>query len=331
MNSYENLSKEQLIEKINELSALLQGIQSEKNQLELLNFPWVGNLGSWQWYVKTNRVIFNDQKIIALDYSRNEIPEEVGFEFFTDKLHPEDSSQVMENMRAHLYGKSSAYECTYRIQKKDGSWLWFYDRGVITKRDKDGKPELISGIVFDVTEQKSKEELLAQQTRRLEEMSRTDFLTNLNNRRALFERMSYETKRSNRTKEPLSFIMLDVDHFKQVNDQYGHIMGDKVLVEVAKIILSSVRVTDIVGRYGGEEFFVILPACDAANALNVAELIRESVELNIFDDQLRITISGGIHQYNGETVDQCFHAADHLLYQAKQNGRNRIEVSAEKV
>lgn len=328
MNSYQDLSKDQLIRKIDELSTLLQNIQAEKNQQELLNFPWVGNLGNWYWHVKTNRVIFNDQKIIALGYSRNEIPEEVGFEFFTEKLHVDDSSQVMESMRTHLYDKSPVYECTYRIQKKDGSWVWFYDRGVITNRDKDGKPELITGIVFDITEQKRKEELLTMQTQRLEEVSRTDFLTNLNNRRALFERMNYETKRASRTKEPLSVIMLDIDHFKQVNDQYGHLTGDKVLVETAKIILSSVRSTDIVGRYGGEEFMIIMPACPASNAFTVAEQIRESVALNTFDEDIRITISGGVNQFSGQSVDQFIDEADKLLYLAKQNGRNRIEASA---
>jgi diguanylate cyclase (GGDEF)-like protein/PAS domain S-box-containing protein len=326
MNSYENLSKEQLIQKVNELSVLLQNIQSEKNQQELLNFPWVGNLGNWQWYYKTNRVTFNDQKVIALGYSRSDIPDDIGFEFFTEKIHKDDYTPVMENMRAHLYGKSSAYECNYRIQKKDGTWIWFYDRGVITSRDKDGKPELITGIVFDITEQKRKEELLSLQTQRLEEVSRTDFLTDLHNRRSLFERIDYETKRSARTKDPLSIIMLDIDHFKQVNDQFGHLMGDKVLVEVAKIIVSSVRVTDIVGRYGGEEFLIILPACTADNAFIVAEQIRESVALNVFDDELRITISGGVHQFRGESIDQCIDAADQLLYQAKRNGRNRSEI-----
>lgn len=326
MDSYENLSKEQLIQKVHELSVLLQGIQTEKNQMELLNFPWVGNLGNWLWYVKTNRVIFNDQKVIALGYSKNEIPENIGFEFFTHKIHPDDYDQVMENMRAHMYGKSPAYECSYRIQKKDGTWLWFYDRGVISSRDKDGKPELISGIVFDITEQKQKEELLSQQTRQLEDVSRTDFLTGLHNRRSLFEHIDYETKRSNRTKEPLSIILLDIDNFKQVNDQFGHLMGDKILVEITKIIVSSVRVTDIIGRYGGEEFMVVLPACTAINAFIVAEQVRESVALNVFDDELRITISGGIHQYTGESVDQFIDAADKLLYLAKGNGRNRNEV-----
>ena len=169
--------------------------------------------------------------------------------------------------------------------------------------------------------------LQEEKNKQVEELSRTDFLTKLNNRKLMFEKLAYETKRSTRTKEPLSILLLDIDHFKQVNTQHGHAFGDQVLVEIAKIIVSSVRVTDIVGRVGGEEFMVILPACNATNASNVAELIRESVELNIFEDELRVTVSGGIHQYQGESVDQCIEATDKILQLAKLNGRNRIELS----
>lgn len=168
-----------------------------------------------------------------------------------------------------------------------------------------------------------------EKTKQLEEMSRTDFLTKINNRGILFERLGYETKRATRTKESLSIVMFNIDDLKQVNDRYGQQMGDKVLFEVAKIITSSVRVTDIVGRFGGDEFMIILPACATANALSVAEQIRESVELNIFEDELRITVSGGIHQFTGETVDLCIDAAEKMVHLAKQNGQNRIETSSE--
>lgn len=171
------------------------------------------------------------------------------------------------------------------------------------------------------------ENVQTEKNKQLEQMSRLDFLTKLNNRSELVERLGYETKRATRTKEPLSLVMFNVDDLKQVNDQYGQSMGDKVLSEIAKIITSSVRATDIVGRFGGDEFMLILPACNAANALTVAEQIRESVELNHFEEQLRISTSGGIHQFNGESVDQLIDAVGKLVLKAKQNGQNRIEVS----
>jgi diguanylate cyclase (GGDEF) domain len=99
------------------------------------------------------------------------------------------------------------------------------------------------------------EELLEAKNRRLEEMSMRDYLTDLYNRRALMEKLDFEIKRRNRTKNPLSVVMLDLDHFKQVNDTYGHQVGDQVLIQVADLLRKSVREIDIVGRYGGEEFF----------------------------------------------------------------------------
>jgi len=326
MSDLLGLTKEELINKIKELTLLLDAVQANLNENELLNFPWAGNLGNWYWSVKSNRVLFNDQKILVLGYKKEEIPENIGFEFFTSKLHPEDYDLVMDNMRNHLYGKSSAYESAYRIQSKDGSWLWFYDRGVITKRDENGKPELVTGIVFDITEQKRMEDLLVEQNLKLEEMSRTDFLTNLNNRRTLFERLEYEMKRVARTKEPLSVLLLDIDHFKKVNDTHGHLVGDKVLIEVAKLIKSSIRITDIPGRYGGEEFLVILPACDAQGAMRVAETLRQNVQNAEFEAGLKITISGGIKLFGKESADELIDAADQNLYLAKKNGRNQIVI-----
>ncbi|PKO00304.1 MAG: hypothetical protein CVU42_03805 [Chloroflexi bacterium HGW-Chloroflexi-4] len=172
------------------------------------------------------------------------------------------------------------------------------------------------------------ENVQTEKNKQIEQMSRLDFLTKLNNRSELVERLGYETKRATRTKEPLSLVLFDVDDFKAVNDRYGHSFGDKVLTEIAKIITSSVRITDIVGRFDGDEFMLILPSCKAENALTVAEQIRESVELNIFEDEIRISISGGICQFNGESTDQLIDASIKLVKQAKQNGQNRIEVSA---
>ncbi len=172
------------------------------------------------------------------------------------------------------------------------------------------------------------ENVQTEKNKQIEQMSRTDFLTKLNNRSELYERLSYETKRATRTKEPLSVVIFNIDEFKKVNDQYGHPMGDKVLTEIAKIITSSVRATDIVGRYDGEEFMIILPACKAENAIIVAEQIRESVELNTFNDEFKITVSGGINQFQGESADQCIDLVEKLVLKAKQNGRNRIESSS---
>ena len=325
MDDFGNLSRQDLVLKVRELQALLDPIESEKNDQEFLNFPWIGNLGNWYWYRKTNRVIFNEAKIIALGYQKDEIPNQVGFEFFTQKLHPDDYDLVMENMRRHLGGLSPAYEITYRIRRKDGEWIWFYDRGKITKQDEDGKPELVVGIVFDVTEQKKMEELLKKQNQQLLELSLTDPLTGLFNRRALFDKLDYELKRAARIKNYLCLLMLDIDYFKKINDTYGHLIGDEILKGIAEALRNNVRDTDIVGRYGGEEFLIVLPDCALSDGINVAEKIRHTIMGSEFVQNIKITISGGIVEYGNENIEDFINSADLYLYQAKQKGRNRIE------
>lgn len=324
MKTYDELTREDLVRKLQELESLLDALHQEKNSLEMLNFPWAGSLGTWTWYYPTNRVLCNDAKIQALGYCREDLPDEIGFEFFTSKLHPDDHERTMQAMRDHLYGEAPVYEVSYRIQTIHKNWLWFYDRGKLIQRDAAGRPELVSGIVFDITEQKRMEQMLEQQNRLLMEMSAIDYLTNVFNRRALVEKLDYEMRRAHRGSRRLSVVLLDIDHFKRVNDTYGHVTGDRVLQQVAQVIKRSVRNTDLVGRYGGEEFLVVLPDCPLSAAIRVAEKIRQGVQDTPFDDGLQVTISAGLAEYANETTEQLIMAADRCLYEAKARGRNRV-------
>lgn len=153
-NLLNGLSKQELIERIMDLETQLRRSNEELAYHEQAHFEWSGNLGKWQWNVKENKVQFNVKKVQALGYNLQDIQGEIGFEFFTSKIHPDDYEMVMQNMRDHLYGVSGAYECEYRIQGKDGEWKWFYDRGIIIKRDAENRPVELVGIVFDISEQK---------------------------------------------------------------------------------------------------------------------------------------------------------------------------------
>lgn len=153
-NLLNGLSKQELIERIMDLETQLLRSNEELAYHEQAHFEWSGNLGKWQWNVKENKVQFNVKKVQALGYNLQDIQGEIGFEFFTSKIHPDDYEMVMQNMRDHLYGVSGAYECEYRIQGKDGEWKWFYDRGIIIKRDAENRPVELVGIVFDISEQK---------------------------------------------------------------------------------------------------------------------------------------------------------------------------------
>lgn len=326
MGDYQKYSKEDLIKKVLELESLLDAMKAEKNDAELLNFPWIGNLGNWYWSLIENSVIFNDQKVLVLGYQKSEIPEKIGFEFFTEKLHPDDYDHVMNNMRSHLAGMTPVYETTYRIQTKDGGWKWFYDRGKVTRRDSKGKAELVVGIVFDVTEQKHMEQLLAQQNEQLLEMSSVDFLTRVYNRRVLYEKLEYEISKTERYKDPFCIMMIDIDYFKKINDTYGHLTGDMILTQTAENITKNLRKTDIFGRYGGEEFMAILPKIKKEEAVVVAEKIRAMIEDFSFNEDIRITISIGVAEYQpGMSADEIINQADTRLYSAKKNGRNRVE------
>jgi len=122
--------------------------------------------------------------------------------------------------------------------------------------------------------------------------------------------------------------MLDIDNFKKINDTYGHKFGDEVLIKVANAIESNLRKTDMVGRYGGEEFLVIFTQTDIKGSLNTAERIRKSVEdISCEEKDIKVTVSGGVFERTDEDSSATITTADSLMYKAKQNGKNRVEHS----
>ena len=167
--------------------------------------------------------------------------------------------------------------------------------------------------------------------RRLEELATTDALTRLTNRRALLERLSVEVDRARRFKSQLSLLMLDLDHFKSVNDQHGHLGGDEVLREMGNLLAGAVRTIDIVARYGGEEFIVILPETATEGAEVFAERLRRSVEEHEFvvaqERKFHLTCSIGVATFPSPRVastEDLFARADEALYRAKSGGRNLV-------
>lgn len=169
-----------------------------------------------------------------------------------------------------------------------------------------------------------------ERTQDLENLSKTDPLTKVANRRALFERGSIEFNRVVRTKKNLSIILLDCDFFKDINDKYGHLIGDDLLKHICKICSLEIRDVDFLGRYGGEEFIVILPDCDIDGGIEIAKRIQSSLSEHCLENEGRkidVTLSMGISMYSDK--HKCFehlvNDADQAMYLAKKNGRNRIE------
>ncbi|MFP4478284.1 MAG: GGDEF domain-containing protein [Candidatus Izemoplasmatales bacterium] len=317
-NNYADWSKEEFIDHVKDLENKLDDVLLNNNNANFVQFKWAGNLGQWHWYVKENKVLFNDKKVEAIGYNPKEVGE-VGFQFFTDKLHPDDYDRVMDNMRDHLSGKTEVYEVEYRIKHKDGHYLWYYDRGAIIKRNDVGEPVLLQGIVFDISESKRIEE-------KLRYLSERDPLTEVYNRRTMYNILQDMVDNYEENEEPFSMIMFDIDHFKEVNDEYGHLVGDDVLKGLADLVKEEKRSDDIVCRYGGEEFFLLLPETENDNAIKVAKRLHKKIKKMDIPKVGHITVSMGVVTYQDEeTIDEIVKRADDLMYEAKEDGRDTIK------
>ena len=166
----------------------------------------------------------------------------------------------------------------------------------------------------------------------LERLANFDPLTGLYNRQAILGKLHELINRAKRYKEDFSLSMLDIDHFKKVNDRYGHLIGDDVLEKIAALIRRNIRDTDIAGRYGGEEFIIILPQADLSSATVVAERIRNIIANAEMKDPagnvFAVTVSQGLSGWEaGEDAHSLISRVDEALYKAKENGRNRVEIS----
>jgi diguanylate cyclase (GGDEF)-like protein len=168
----------------------------------------------------------------------------------------------------------------------------------------------------------------------LEKENVTDPLTRVHNRRYLDHRLSVEIAKARRDHRPLSILLLDIDHFKALNDRYGHPAGDQVLDQIAREISSAVRAADVVGRYGGEEFLIIAPDTPFSDVLTLAERLRSAIAARRFTvvdmkgtlQEIRVTASIGVAALDKEMSEarQLIRAADQQLYRAKGQGRNRV-------
>jgi diguanylate cyclase (GGDEF)-like protein len=181
-----------------------------------------------------------------------------------------------------------------------------------------------AAIVRDISEDKKTEDELLR-------LAATDPLTGAFNRREFTSLANQESQRSNRYNHPLSIMMLDLDHFKKLNDTYGHAAGDKALQRFTTLCCNALRTVDVFGRWGGEEFVTLLPETDIEGATVIAERLRKLVSQSVFvynEEKISFTASIGIAQYrSGEmTLDGPLGRADSAVYDAKKAGRNRISV-----
>ena len=196
------------------------------------------------------------------------------------------------------------------------------------------KPVRLEELLLRLRRVLKERQLSSERTRmmqKLQKLAITDGLTKLYNSRSFYSQLELEVDRYNRYKHPLSLLLLDIDNFKEFNDNFGHLEGDKVLVRFSQIIKSCLRTNDSAYRYGGEEFTVILPETNGEEAKTVAQRIRASLESEKFrpipNKNAKITISIGVTQYfPKEELSAFIRRADKAMYLSKKNGRNRVSV-----
>ena len=238
-----------------------------------------------------------------------------------DIIHRDDIQRVNDTI-ADSAQNLTEWRCQYRIQVSGGSrWM----EGVAQPETDELGRIVWHGMAMDITERKQLELELAR-------LSVTDELTGLYNRRHMLRTLEDQIARAERYGDVFSLISLDLDHFKTINDSWGHLVGDRVLHRFASVLSSRIRRTDVVARTGGEEFLVLLPSTGRSAAHRVAEDLRRATEQEPFDDgegtTFSVTMSGGVvtWQQGLSSVRDLLHRCDQALYAAKRQGRNRIVV-----
>lgn len=243
-----------------------------------------------------------------------------------DVVVEHERALVAEHMRKGLAGETRKAPCAYLVHRKDGTQADI--EIACSLMHVGGKPALIV-VMTDISERVQAEAAVQRLNARLQEMATQDALTGLFNRRYLEDAFERELIRAERHHCPVGVIMGDLDHFKAVNDTYGHQAGDSVLREFGRLLRLHARGSDICCRYGGEEFLLILPGMAEDKACERAEELRAAVAatpVTAGASTIRVTASFGVASFprHGRTRDELMAAADNALYAAKESGRNRV-------
>lgn len=301
---------------------LTQKLDDQKRKLE--HIICGTRLGTWEWNIQTGETVFNERWAQIIGYSLSELSP-TNIETWGRLCHPEDLKVSEDALTRHFGGLTEYYDCEVRMSHKDGRWVWVHDRGMVTERDELGAPLMMFGTHADITAKKEMEEKII-------EISIRDPLTNVYNRRYVFARMEALAAEALRDGKTFSVAIADIDFFKPVNDEYGHLAGDFVLREFSKIVASQLRPYDLLGRFGGEEFIVVSMNSTKEQTKIILERILEAVRDASFPwegKNLTITFSCGVADSNScagrsLSIEAIIRDADARLYDAKRQGRNRV-------
>jgi diguanylate cyclase (GGDEF)-like protein/PAS domain S-box-containing protein len=315
--------------------------RAQRQTLELLHMAErAAEAGAWDWDMRTARLNWSPAlfQLFGLDPEQTQAT----FDTWRARVHPDDLA-VAERALEEAVRHRRPFVASYRIVRPSGEVRWIDAHGQ-HRYDADGAAVHFTGLCIDATlrhqtesqirqlnaELESKVEArtaeLAQANAALHRLARHDVLTGLPNRLAANERLREELVRMRRSHLPYAVLMLDVDHFKRVNDLHGHAVGDRVLQRVSQGLRAPLRESDFVARFGGEEFLVLLPHTDEAGACLVAEKLRQVIEAAPDPTAGLVSISVGVAMASAadDDEDTAVMAADARLYSAKHSGRNRV-------
>lgn len=296
--------------------------------------------GAWRWDCIKDQARWSPEmfRLLGLDPDQHA----ANSQSWQDALHPADRAAALARLRHHQECGDSFVD-SYRVLHPDGQVIWIDCHGQVT-RDTQGRAIELAGVCIDATARKQAEQQILQLNAELEakvqartaellaaneelrHLARHDALTGLPNRLAANERRHLEFVALQRNGQPYSVLLIDIDRFKRVNDSFGHAVGDRVLQQVGRTLQQSLRESDFVARWGGEEFLVLLPGTGLDAARMVAEKLRQAVESRPDPDAGTITISLGLALATASKPDEDtpLREADACLYAAKREGRNRL-------
>jgi diguanylate cyclase (GGDEF)-like protein/PAS domain S-box-containing protein len=302
------------------------------------------------WDIETRRFVYSNRNFFEILGYETDPHGLVQISLVERIVHPEDRARLQEHLRSvSNRADDDVEDAQFRFRAADGAFRWLLFRDSVFERHLNGRAKTVLSTVQDISRQKAYEaelesrmgelhvarEELETRQRELEELNQrlgnlalTDGLTGLKNHRAFQERLSEEVERAQRYNLRLALVMADVDHFKDYNDRYGHPAGDQALKGFAKVLIEVSRSSDMVVRYGGEEFAMILPNTGAEEAAHVAERVRATLKPSEFGSQ-GVTASFGCAELTPgrDAKERLMRDADRALYESKNAGRDQVTIS----
>ncbi len=280
------------------------------------------NDGLWDWHLRSNQVYYSPRWKSMIGYEDDEISDHC--EEWLDRIHPEDRDRLKQELSLHLNNETAHFQSEFRLQHKNGEYRWFRSRGMAL-RDPDHQPYRIAGSQTDITEYYLAREQLVHDALH-------DALTHLPNRILFMDRLAQALKQYHRhPQEQFAILFLDLDRFKIINDSLGHMIGDRLLIEVSKRLQTCLREEDTVARLGGDEFVILLNTIqNREHVVLTAKRIQQQLKLGFVIEGHEIftgtSIGIALSDTEYQHPEELLRDADTAMYRAKNLGKSRYEI-----